>query len=83
MRKGFSRKNRSENLKNMTRHDAHRPAPLAAEIRRQLGSPGVTRYLSSLPTFAVDAGMPESLRDLLSELQRAEAHRRGSGSARG
>jgi hypothetical protein len=43
----------------------------------------VTRYLSSLPTFAVDAGMPESLRDLLSELQRAEAHRRGSGSARG
>ena len=67
----------------MTRHDAHRPAPLAAEIRRQLGSPGVTRYLSSLPSFSVDPGLPERLRDLLNELRQVEGHRRGRGSESG
>ena len=51
------------------------PDPLADEIRRQLGSAGLTRYLSSLPAFAVDPGMPERLRDLFAELQRAEAAR--------
>jgi len=78
MRTGFlNKQRRSNDLKKMSRHNATIPAPLAEEIRRQIGSPGVTRYLASLPTFSVDPGLPERLSDLLGELRRAEARGRG------
>jgi hypothetical protein len=64
----------------MIRHKANRSAALADEIRSRLGSPEVTRFLSSLPTFSTDLGLPERLRDLLEELQRAEADQRRSGA---
>jgi hypothetical protein len=66
----------------MTCHKANRSAALADEIRSRLGSPEVTRYLLSLPTFSTDLGLPERLRDLMEELQRAEAGRRRSGARR-
>lgn len=51
------------------------PTALADEIRSQLGSPEVRRYCLSLPTFSVDAEVPARLRELVSQLQRAEIHR--------
>jgi hypothetical protein len=69
-------------LKKMTRREATTSSALAGEICHQLGSPGVARYLSSLRTFSVEPGLPERLRDLLGELQRAEAHRQRNGGRR-
>ncbi len=68
----------------MTRHDGSRPEPLAEEIRRLLGSPGMTRYLSGLPDFSVEPGLPKRLSDLLGNLKRAErSWRGGRGRRRG
>jgi hypothetical protein len=40
----------------------------------------VTRFLRSLPTFEVDQSMPQRFRNLLAELERAEADQRGLGA---
>jgi hypothetical protein len=52
---------------------------LQAEIRRQLGSPPITRFLHSLPAFQVEHATPEQFARLLGELDRAEADQRNSG----
>jgi hypothetical protein len=66
----------------MDSNDVNRTDPVSKEIRRQFGSPGMRRYLASLPAFSVDTALPERLRVLLSNLQGAEARRRGSGKGR-
>ena len=66
MRKGFSvEQDRSEDLGKMTRTNFNKSDPLAREIRRQFGSPGMTQYLANLPTFSVEAGLPERLAERL------------------
>lgn len=51
---------------------------LQEEIRKQFGSAGTTRFVKSLPTFEIADEMPDRFMDLLGELDRAEADRRGS-----
>lgn len=63
----------------MNRQTVKQPDPVADEIRRQLGSAGLKRYLASLPTFAVEPRVPDRLRDLLADLQSVEARGQGSG----
>ena len=60
----------------MSHQTAERPDPLAEDIRRQFGSTAVRRYLSSLPAFGVDPGVPDRLRDLLADLKQVEGRRR-------
>jgi hypothetical protein len=75
---GFSRRNERPELRK-TSQTIDRPDPLADEIRRQFGSTALTRYLSSLPAFSIDPGVPDRMRELLADLQKAEGRRRGRG----
>jgi hypothetical protein len=56
----------------MTRDTQHPTKNLPPEVRRQMGSEPVRRFVRSLPPFAVKPDVPEHLRDLLDELDRAE-----------
>lgn len=57
----------------MSRSNDDQPHILAATIRRQIGSEANARFLRSMPAFRVDAELPTDLRDMLRELDRAEA----------
>jgi hypothetical protein len=63
----------------MTRDTQHPVKSLSPEVRRQIGSEPMRRFVRSLPPFAVKPDVPAHLRDLLDELDRAEkktkAHR--------
>jgi len=45
---------------------------LAAEIRRQLGTETMTRFVRSLPAFKPDPEIPGNIRDLLGKLDCVE-----------
>jgi hypothetical protein len=49
---------------------------LQDEIRKQLGSHSVTRFVHSLPLFRIERDMPTRLSGLLAELDRAEGEQR-------
>ena len=66
----------------MTPNNRHTPDVLSEEIRRQLGSPAMARYLSSLPYFTVESGLPERLRGLLNDLHRTESGARNGNRSR-
>ncbi|MEI5682281.1 MULTISPECIES: hypothetical protein [unclassified Mesorhizobium] len=57
----------------MARSDNEKYSALALEIRRQLGTEPVKRFVRSLPAFAPEQEAPRKLRDLLGKLERAEA----------
>ncbi len=57
----------------MARSDDEKYSALALEIRRQLGTEPVKRFVRSLPTFAPEQEAPHKFHDLLSRLDRAEA----------
>ena len=83
MPKDFSlKRNRLEDVTRMRPHTARRSDPLTEEIRRQIGSSGVKRYLASLPPFAVEPGLPDHFRKLLGDLESAEIRGQGSGARR-
>jgi hypothetical protein len=56
----------------MTRNTQHPVKSLSPEVRRQIGSEPMRRFVRSLPPFAVKPDVPAHLRDLLDELDRAE-----------
>lgn len=56
----------------MTRDAPYEPDNLSAEIRRQIGSEPMRRFVRSLPAFAVKHTLPAHLRELLDRLDRAE-----------
>jgi hypothetical protein len=56
----------------MTRDTQHPVKSLSPEVRRQMGSEPMRRFVRSLPPFAVKPDVPTHLRDLLDELDRAE-----------
>ncbi|NGO51544.1 hypothetical protein G6N73_10170 [Mesorhizobium camelthorni] len=56
----------------MTRDPQHPVKSLPTEVRRQIGSEQMRRFVRSLPPFAVKPDVPAHLRDLLDELNRAE-----------
>lgn len=60
----------------MTRNPSASPDRLPQEIRRQVGSAEMARFLNALPSFQVDARVPDNLRTLLDELDRAETRSR-------
>lgn len=57
----------------MSRSNGDQPHTLPASIRRQIGTEANLRYLRSLPTFRVDPELPVDLREILNEMERAEA----------
>jgi hypothetical protein len=61
MPRGGSSKNQTQNL--------------PATIMGQIGSESNTRYLRSLPVFRVDPELPEQMRHILDDLERAETTR--------
>jgi hypothetical protein len=66
----------------MARNMLHDAKILQAEIRKQFGSAGMSRFMRALPGFQVEHGIPDRLADLLSELDRAETDRRNAGTMR-
>lgn len=56
----------------MTRDTQHPMKSLSPEVRRQIGSEPMRRFVRSLPPFAVKPDVPAHMRDLLDELDRAE-----------
>lgn len=56
----------------ITRDAHHRVRKLSPEVRRQIGSEPMRRFVRSLPTFAVKPDVPKHLQDLLDQLDRAE-----------
>jgi hypothetical protein len=56
----------------MTRYTQHPVKSLSPEVRRQIGSEPIRRFVRSLPPFAVKPDVPAHLRDLLDQLDRAE-----------
>jgi hypothetical protein len=56
----------------MTRDAPHRIKSLSPEVRRQIGSEPMRRFVRSLPAFAVRPDVPTHLQDLLDQLDRAE-----------
>ncbi|WP_353643525.1 hypothetical protein [Mesorhizobium sp. WSM2239] len=56
----------------MTRDTQHPVKSLSPEVRRQMGSDSMRRFVRSLPPFAVKPDVPAHLRDLLDQLDRAE-----------
>jgi hypothetical protein len=50
---------------------------LQQEIRKQLGSAGMSRFLHALPGFQVEHNTPERFVHLLAKLDRAESDQRG------
>lgn len=56
----------------MTRDPQPTAKSLPPEVRRQIGSEPMRRFVRSLPPFAVKPDVPAHLRDLLDELDRAE-----------
>ena len=56
----------------MTRDARHQTKNLPPEVRRQIGSEPMRRYVRSFPAFAVKPDVPAHLRDLLDELDRVE-----------
>jgi hypothetical protein len=57
----------------MSRSNGDQSHTLPAGIRRQIGSETNLRFLRSLPVFRVDTELPVDLREILSEMERAEA----------
>jgi hypothetical protein len=65
--------NREQIGPEMMTRDTQRPMKsLPPEVRRQIGSEPMRRYVRSFPAFAVKPDVPAHLRDLLDELDRAE-----------
>jgi hypothetical protein len=56
----------------MTRDARHRMKSLSPEVRRQIGSEPMRRFVRSLPAFSVKPDVPEHLQDLLDRLDHAE-----------
>jgi hypothetical protein len=53
-------------------HAAARPEGLARLIRSEVGARANRGVLSRLPAFAAEPALPDSMRSLLGELDRAE-----------
>ena len=64
----------------MTYDRPDKPGILREEIRRQFNSNGVIRYLRSMEVFQVEEDVPQDMRNLLAELDRAERHNGGRHS---
>jgi hypothetical protein len=56
----------------MTRYTQHPVKSLSPEVRSQIGSEPMRRFVRSLPPFTVKPDVPAHLRDLLDQLDRAE-----------
>jgi hypothetical protein len=56
----------------ITRDAQHRIRNLSPEVRRQIGSEPVRRFVRSLPAFAIKPDMPAHLQELLDQLDRVE-----------
>jgi len=57
-----------------------KPGILREEIRRQFNSNGVLRFLQSMEVFQVEEDVPQDMRRLLAELDRAERQNGGRHS---
>lgn len=60
----------------MTRNSNNNQAPVQEQIRRQLGSAEMARFLNALPSFQVDDNIPDDFQVLLGKLDRAEMRSR-------
>ena len=56
----------------MTRDTQHPVKSLSPEVRRQMGSEPMRRFVRSMPAFSVKPDVPAHLRDLLDQLDQAE-----------
>ncbi len=57
------------------------PGSLPVEIHRQLGSPAMTRFVHSLPSFGDPPETDDRFATLLDELDRVESRRKQARSA--
>jgi len=65
----------------MTNKTSDSSEALQDEIRRQFNSSQMTRFLRSMPAFRLDNDMPESIRDMLAQLDRVENQSRNRYAA--
>lgn len=61
----------------MNGNNGERRAELANDIRRQLGTEAMKRFLRTLPAFRLEKEVPKQLTDLLDRLDGAEAEKVG------
>jgi hypothetical protein len=54
----------------MDREKKPMPGDYEAQMRRQMGSTQMKRFLNSLPQFSVDEDLPTHMQDLLRRLDR-------------
>lgn len=64
----------------MTYDRPDKPGILREEIRRQLNSGGVMRFLRSMEIFHVEEDVPQDMQRLLAELDRADRQNGGRHS---
>lgn len=63
----------------MIRDSGKKTERLAAEVRRQIGTETMARFLKNLPAFRTEANIPKRFMELLDRLDRVEGNGLGGG----